>query len=359
MRSTGRLATLSLVVAGALPTPRLEAQTTLERTPLGSAGWVSEPGNLQVNTSFRFSDRTDGIDGVGVVPGFEAAFGLPRWTLVGARFSPGSPVQARTSDEWEVFGRHRPLTQHRGAPFDLAFELGYNGAARSADAELMVSRWTGPLRVLAAGRVFTDAYGEGDFRGVIAAGALVFPAPGMLPLSLAADLALDPGHDADDVAWALGGQLGLPETFHTVSLFLTNTGSGSRQAASRGGFGTRLGLELTLPIPIGRFLGWYPEREVAQRAVVEPVDPLQVEVSRGTIFRYLFVQDRIHVPAGSTIEWTNLDDVVHTVTANDAAWNSGAITPRGSWRATFNEPGVYTYHCGPHPFMKGVVVVEP
>jgi plastocyanin len=30
----------------------------------------------------------------------------------------------------------------------------------------------------------------------------------------------------------------------------------------------------------------------------------------------------------------------------------------GSWSYTFTTPGTYTYHCSPHPFMKGTVVVK-
>jgi plastocyanin len=65
------------------------------------------------------------------------------------------------------------------------------------------------------------------------------------------------------------------------------------------------------------------------------------------------------VPAGTTVEWTNGDAVVHTVSADDASFNSGAIAPGATWRATFTRPGTYAYHCGPHPFMKGVVIVRP
>ncbi|MBI4513842.1 MAG: plastocyanin, partial [Gemmatimonadetes bacterium] len=54
----------------------------------------------------------------------------------------------------------------------------------------------------------------------------------------------------------------------------------------------------------------------------------------------------------------NGDAVAHTVTADEGSWGSPLIEPGGMFQRTFDEPGRYTYHCVPHPFMKGVIVVE-
>ena len=64
------------------------------------------------------------------------------------------------------------------------------------------------------------------------------------------------------------------------------------------------------------------------------------------------------VRAGSVVEWVNRDAVVHTVNAEDGTFHSGAIEAGQSWRARFDEPGRYPYYCGPHPYMKGIVVVR-
>ena len=56
--------------------------------------------------------------------------------------------------------------------------------------------------------------------------------------------------------------------------------------------------------------------------------------------------------------WVNHSDVAHTVTGDDLAFDdSGLIEPGDSFRQTFDEPGTYRYHCGPHPDMTGVIVV--
>jgi plastocyanin len=71
-----------------------------------------------------------------------------------------------------------------------------------------------------------------------------------------------------------------------------------------------------------------------------------------------FVPTRIEVSTGATLEWTNRDQLPHTVTADDGSWDSGPIAPGGTWRHTFDQPGTYAFHCTPHPFMTGVVVVK-
>ena len=348
-------ARLLAALACILPFPAA-AQTVLDRPPLLSGGWIGTPGSLQITTPFRFSGSADPDLDVFVVPTFGVALGLPRDALVGAHYAPMSPVMG--DDEWEAFARWRPLAQANGAPLDATLQAGWNGAAGSLDAEAALSRWMGPLRLLGAARVFSDAYDSGDARMALAGGAVFYPAPRSMPIAIAADVAtLLDAEDGEELAWSAGVQVGIPYTVNTVSLFATNTGSGTLQGVSRGGRRTRWGLELTLPIPLGAFLGWYPEREAARRAVVPPPGPPAAVVS-ATIYRYAYVQDRLEVPAGTTIDWTNQDAMVHTVTADDNAWSSGAIQPGGRWSATFREPGIYPYHCGPHPFMKAVVIVR-
>src|SRR5881398_520115 len=65
------------------------------------------------------------------------------------------------------------------------------------------------------------------------------------------------------------------------------------------------------------------------------------------------------ISTGQAVRWTNRDPVEHTVTFDGAAEpGSPVIPPNGSYVHRFDKPGTYTYHCTPHPFMKGVVVVK-
>ena len=89
----------------------------------------------------------------------------------------------------------------------------------------------------------------------------------------------------------------------------------------------------------------------------EPARPVARTV-RTEIRQNAYASPRIVIPVGSTITWTNRDPMIHTVTSDDRSWDSGLIEPGGTYRRRFDRPGTYTFHCTPHPFMKGVVVVR-
>jgi plastocyanin len=63
------------------------------------------------------------------------------------------------------------------------------------------------------------------------------------------------------------------------------------------------------------------------------------------------------VAAGATVTWVNNDTVTHTSTADGGAWDSGLITPGGSFSFTFSTAGTFPYHCNIHPGMTGTIVV--
>jgi plastocyanin len=358
MRIPARAAALLAAAALSVPGP-LAGQIVLERSPLLTGGWVGTPGSLEVTSAFRFGrDERREMD-VLVLPSFRGGFGLPLRSLVGGEYAPHSPLAAGRVGEWEVFGRHQALSRDRGAPLDLSVQAGYNGGGAAAStARSALARWLGPVRLLGAARGFTDAYGEGERRAALAAGAVLYPLPRLLPVAVAADVAAPLGGGAGEgPGWSAAVLLGVSHTVNTLSLFATNTGSGTLQGSTRADGGTRFGLELTLPIPAGRILGRYRPRAEARRAV-RPVETPPMDAVAASIARYDFVEKRIEVAAGTTVQWTNRDAVVHTVTADDRSWDSGAIAPGGRWSATFTEPGLYPFYCGPHPYMRGMVIVR-
>jgi len=81
-------------------------------------------------------------------------------------------------------------------------------------------------------------------------------------------------------------------------------------------------------------------------------------VARAGMRNLAFVPGTITIQAGTTVEWTNNDPLSHSVTSDDGSFASGLIGSGRKWRHTFATPGTYTYHCTPHPFMKGTVIVR-
>jgi amicyanin len=71
-----------------------------------------------------------------------------------------------------------------------------------------------------------------------------------------------------------------------------------------------------------------------------------------------FAGETVTISAGQAVRWTNRDPLEHTVTFDGAEPGSPPIPPNGSYVHRFDKPGTYTYHCTPHPFMKGTVIVR-
>lgn len=66
----------------------------------------------------------------------------------------------------------------------------------------------------------------------------------------------------------------------------------------------------------------------------------------------------IDVHVGDTVEFVNDDDIAHTVTSTDKAFDSGNLDQHQTWTHTFTKPGTYTYSCTYHPFMQAKIVVS-
>ena len=79
------------------------------------------------------------------------------------------------------------------------------------------------------------------------------------------------------------------------------------------------------------------------------------------IRNYGFHPDTIRVKPGTQVTWLNCEDAgfdAHTSTSQTGQWQSEYMDPGESWTRTFNEVGTFPFFCEPHPFMRGVVLVE-
>jgi plastocyanin len=81
--------------------------------------------------------------------------------------------------------------------------------------------------------------------------------------------------------------------------------------------------------------------------------PVEVKIEN-----FNFTPATITVPAGTTVRWTNRDDIPHTVVSNDQKFESKALDTDDQYSYTFAKPGTYPYFCSIHPKMTGKVVVQ-
>jgi len=77
------------------------------------------------------------------------------------------------------------------------------------------------------------------------------------------------------------------------------------------------------------------------------------------IDNFTFNPATLTVKAGTTVTWTNRDDIPHGLAAtNNAFKRSQALDTDDSFSFTFTTPGTYQYFCYIHPHMTGTIVVE-
>ena len=66
----------------------------------------------------------------------------------------------------------------------------------------------------------------------------------------------------------------------------------------------------------------------------------------------------VTVTLGSTITWTNMGAVAHTVTADDGtSFDSDSLDPQATFIFTPASVGTFTYRCSFHPWMTGTITV--
>ncbi len=78
-----------------------------------------------------------------------------------------------------------------------------------------------------------------------------------------------------------------------------------------------------------------------------------------TIDNFTFTPASLTVKAGTTVTWTNKDDIPHGIGAtNNGFKRSPALDTDDSYSFTFTTPGTYQYFCYLHPKMVGTIVVQ-
>ena len=77
-----------------------------------------------------------------------------------------------------------------------------------------------------------------------------------------------------------------------------------------------------------------------------------------SIDNFTFSPAELTVAPGTTVSWTNADDIPHTVTASDRSFKSKPLDTNDHFAFTFTKPGDYAYFCSLHPHMTGKIIVK-
>jgi plastocyanin len=104
---------------------------------------------------------------------------------------------------------------------------------------------------------------------------------------------------------------------------------------------------------------WMKGTVVVKQSSVQPVK-IVIQSNAGINQKLGYLPSNITVVIGvnNTVIWINQDNAKHTVTSNSMIFDSGDIASGSSWSYTFTTPGVYSYHCTYHSWMRGTVIVK-
>src|SRR2546425_1005576 len=336
-----------LAEAAAAP---LGAQSLLYRPANLGGTWVPDAGVVQFNFVHRFyAAPAAGSHKITNYPTFTLAAGLGHDLAIGTLYGTNSLVVLNPyrPNETELYARWRLRGAEGKDGIAVSITPAYNFAAHSADGELSVDYTIGKLTVSGAARGMTKAFGLDTARAAFAGG---FVARLTQYIAVSADLGsfVSPSTRA---AWSVALEFLIPSSPHTFSLQASNATTSTIQGNSVGNGKMLYGFEFTIPLHLKRFSPWF--HATGRPKLVVPEGAAVVKISQ-----YKFATDTVRIAAGATVVWANDDVAEHTVTFDGTEPGSPTIPPNGTFSHRFDRPGTYPYHCTPHPFMKGVVVVK-
>ncbi len=112
---------------------------------------------------------------------------------------------------------------------------------------------------------------------------------------------------------------------------------------------------LQMPAVLAAFFALTAPYATSARAsqTTSPVKTAAVDVDN-----FKFSVATLDVATGTTVTWTNHDDVPHTVVSTTKLFKSAPLDTGESFSYTFKEAGTFEYFCSLHPHMTGKVVVK-
>jgi plastocyanin len=76
------------------------------------------------------------------------------------------------------------------------------------------------------------------------------------------------------------------------------------------------------------------------------------------IDNFSFGPATLTVAMGTTVTWTNRDDIPHKVVSTDGVFKSKVLDTDEKFSYSFSKAGTYPYFCSLHPKMTGKIVVQ-
>jgi len=93
-------------------------------------------------------------------------------------------------------------------------------------------------------------------------------------------------------------------------------------------------------------------------AVLLPITTVRADDNMEVhIDNFVFQPAELKIKVGTTVTWTNRDDIPHTG-VSAGKFRSKTLDTDDKFSFTFTNPGDYKYFCSLHPHMTGMIKVE-
>lgn len=144
-------------------------------------------------------------------------------------------------------------------------------------------------------------------------------------------------------------------------------------------------MALAFIVAIGISIGYYQFfylpyinlKPVIPEAILNPASVAEVTIIEGSfnadqVDNYIPKTLTVQLEINNKVRWINKDVIGHTVTTDNDYIDPGSgifdsqkhegskplILPGATFEFVFTQAGEYKYHCVPHPWMTGTVIVE-
>jgi plastocyanin len=135
-----------------------------------------------------------------------------------------------------------------------------------------------------------------------------------------------------------------------------------------------IALIIGMSVSVIFYTSFYLPESLAKPSVAEhilnPEKDFIIEIVLGAVIdgneNYVPNTAKTLLGISNKVIWKNLDDTPHTVTPDHRASDSysgdfgsiGVVKPGESFEFLFTEAQEIPYHCEPHPWMKGTIIIE-
>lgn len=106
--------------------------------------------------------------------------------------------------------------------------------------------------------------------------------------------------------------------------------------------------------------GWQLLRRAPALLALVSLAAFAGETVEVAIANYQYAPAEVHIKAGDSVRWINREKrTSHSIVfPQEGGLESDRLFPDEAWAREFLKPGRYPYSCGPHPEMKGLVIVD-